>query len=41
MALALFGRAAHKIAAGARHTLSGRDPRTLRLLDRYGIGLEP
>lgn len=41
MALALFERAAHKIAAGAGHPLSGRDLRTLRLLDRYGIGLEP
>ncbi|HEV3048931.1 MAG TPA: RES family NAD+ phosphorylase, partial [Longimicrobium sp.] len=41
MALALFDRAAHKIAAGARHPLSDRDVRTLRLLDRYGIGLEP
>jgi hypothetical protein len=41
MALALFERAAHKIAAGTRHALSGRDLRTLRLLDRYGIGLEP
>lgn len=40
-ALALFERAAHKIAAGARHTLSGLDARTLRLLDRYELGLEP
>ena len=41
MALALFDRAARKIVAGARHPLSGYDLRTLRLLDRYGIGLEP
>lgn len=41
MALALFDRAAHKIAAGARHPLSGSDLRTLRLLDRYEVGLEP
>jgi RES domain len=41
MALALFDRAAHKVAAGSRHPLSGHDLRTLRLLDRYGIGLEP
>ncbi len=40
-ALALFERAAHKISAGASHPLSGSDLRTLRLLDRYGIGLLP
>lgn len=41
MALALFERAAQKIVAGARHPLSGNDLRTLRLIDRYEIGLEP
>lgn len=41
MALALFGRAAHKIRVGPSLPLSGSDLRTLRLLDRYGIGLLP
>jgi hypothetical protein len=42
-ALALFERAEHKISASpsASHPLSGSDLRTLRLLDRYGIGLIP
>ena len=40
LALALFDRAAHKVAAGACHTLSASDLRTLRLLDRYGLALE-
>jgi hypothetical protein len=40
-ALVLFERAAHKIRAGSSHPLSGSDLRTLRLLDRYGIGLLP
>lgn len=39
-ALALFERAGHKVAAGSLHVLSGRDLGTLRLLDRFGIGLE-
>lgn len=41
MALVLFERAAHKIRAGSSQPLSGSDLRTLRLLDRYGIGLLP
>lgn len=40
-ALALFERAAHKIRPGSSHPLSGFDLRTLRLLDRYGVGLLP
>lgn len=40
-ALALFDRAAHKVAAGPGHSLSGSDLRTLRLMDRYGLALEP
>jgi len=40
-ALALFERAAHKIRAGSSQPLSASDLRTLRLLDRYGIGLLP
>jgi hypothetical protein len=40
-ALALFDRASHKIQAVSSHPLSGSDLRTLRLLDRYGIGLLP
>lgn len=39
-ALALFERATSKLQAGAIHRLSGRDLRTLRLLERYGLGLE-
>jgi hypothetical protein len=39
-ALALFERAAHKVEAGFRHVLSGHDLRTLKLLERFGIGLE-
>ncbi|HET6764968.1 MAG TPA: RES family NAD+ phosphorylase [Longimicrobiaceae bacterium] len=39
-ALALFDRAASKVAPGARHVLSGSDLLTLRLLDRYGLALE-
>jgi hypothetical protein len=41
LALALFERAAHKIRAGVSQPLSGTDLRTLRILDRYGIGLLP
>ena len=40
LALALFERAGHKIEAGAMHVLSGRDLRTLQLLDRFGLGLD-
>lgn len=38
--IALFDRAAHKLAEGDSHPLSPTDLRTLLLLDRYGIGLE-
>lgn len=38
--LALFDRAAHKLAEGNSHPLSATDLRTLLLLDRYGLGLE-
>ena len=37
--LALFDRARHKVAAGTSRPLSASDLRTLRLLDRYGLGL--
>lgn len=39
--LALFDRAAHKVAEGSSHPLWPTDLRTLLLLDRYGLGLEP
>lgn len=39
MALVLFDRAAHKVKGGAKHPLSGTDFRTLRMLDRYRLGL--
>jgi hypothetical protein len=38
--LALFDRAAHKLAEGDSHPLSTTDLRTLLLLDHYGLGLE-
>lgn len=41
LALALFDRARHKIELGDVHPLSAGDARTLRLLEHYGLGLEP
>lgn len=41
LAIALFDRAEHKVAAGSSHRLAGNDVRTLLLLDYYRLGLQP